>query len=160
MGPSHSWRAGISYLRTRTEDRSYAQTDLFDRDAQVGFNGASRLTIADFVWKWAPNGNVRQTNFKVQGEYFRRKESGDLTYDLDGILGVSNTSAYASRQSGWYAQGGYQVMPTGPVGARYDRLGQGSVDHGANGVYLGSNPFNSVRASGKIYWSPAEFSRL
>ncbi len=160
IGTSHSWRAGISYLRTRTEDRSYAQTDLFDRDAQVGFNGASRLTIADFVWKWAPNGNVRQTNFKVQGEYFRRKESGDLTYDLDGILGVSNTSAYASRQSGWYAQGVYQFMPTWRAGARYDRLGQGSVDYGANAAYLGSTAFNPERTSAMIDWSPSEFSRL
>ncbi len=160
IGASHSWRAGISYLRTQAEDRSYAQTDLFGRDAQVGFNGSSRLAIADFVWKWAPNGNVRQTNFKVQGEYFHRKESGDLTYDLDGILGVNKTSAYAARQSGWYAQGVYQFMPAWRVGVRYDRLGHGSVDYGSNGVYLGSTAFNPERASAMIDWSPSEFSRL
>jgi hypothetical protein len=125
IGTSHSWRGGLSYLRTRNPE-----TD----------GGPGRLTIADFVWKWAPNGNVRQTNFKVQGEYF--------------------TSAYATRQSGWYAQGVYQFMPTWRVGVRYDRLGQGSIDYGSNGVYLASTAFNPERASAMIDWSPSEFSRL
>jgi hypothetical protein len=160
IGASHSWRAGVSYLRTRTEDRAYAQTDVFGSDAQVGFNGSSRLAIADFVWKWAPNGNARQTNFKLQGEYFRRKESGELTYDLDGALGLSSTSAYASRQSGWYVQGVYQFMPTWRVGVRYDRLGRGSVDYGANAAYLESTAFDPERVSAMIDWTPSEFSRV
>jgi hypothetical protein len=160
IGASHNWRAGLSYLRTRTVDRTYAQTDVFGSDAQVGFNGASRLAIADFVWKWAPNGNVRQTNFKVQGEYFRRRESGDLTYDLDSAFGLTNTAAYAARQSGWYVQGVYQFMPTWRVGVRYDRLSQGSVDYGANAAYLGSTAFSPERSSAMIDWSPSEFSRV
>ena len=41
----------------------------------------------DFVWKWAPNGNAQQTNFKLQGEYFWRREHGDLTFDTDGASG-------------------------------------------------------------------------
>ena len=47
------------------------------------FTGKSQLAIADFVWKYAPYGNARDTNFKLQGEYFWREESGDLTYDSD-----------------------------------------------------------------------------
>ena len=54
IGVSHSWRAGLSQLRTRAEDA-----------------GRQRLAIADFVWKYAPGGNATRTNFKVQGEYFR-----------------------------------------------------------------------------------------
>ena len=49
--------------------------------------------IADFVWKYAPNGNAQQTNFKLQGEYFWRREHGDLTYDADGALGLTQTRA-------------------------------------------------------------------
>ena len=37
------------------------------------FTGTSKLWIADGVLKWAPNGNAHGTNFKLQGEYFRRK---------------------------------------------------------------------------------------
>ena len=84
---SNSWRAGLSYLQTRAQDRNYAQTDLAGNDAQLGFSGSSRLAVADFVWKYAPNGNSQQTNFKLQGEYFWRRESGDLTYDRDNALG-------------------------------------------------------------------------
>src|SRR5258706_10468138 len=39
VGDSNNWRAGVSYLHTRADD-----------------TGAARLGIADFVWKWAPNG--------------------------------------------------------------------------------------------------------
>jgi hypothetical protein len=45
------------------------------------FTGRSRLWVADGVLKWAPNGNSTVTNFKLQGEYFRRMEDGQLTYD-------------------------------------------------------------------------------
>ena len=68
------------------------------------------------------------TNFKLQGEYFWRKETGDLTYDADGALGLTSTSNYSSRQRGWYVDGVYQFMPYWRVGARYDRLSTGTVD--------------------------------
>jgi hypothetical protein len=61
VGDSHSWRAGVSWLHTKSDERR-AKDD---------------TGIVDFVWKWAPNGNARQTSFKVQGEYFRRKEKGE-----------------------------------------------------------------------------------
>ena len=91
VGESNSWRAGVSWLRTRN-DELHARRD---------------TAIADFVWKWAPNGNARETNFKLQGEYFRASDT---------------------RQSGWYAQGVYQFMPRWRVGARYDRLDAGAAD--------------------------------
>ncbi|MEO7742187.1 MAG: hypothetical protein ABIR98_04560 [Usitatibacter sp.] len=114
VGASHSWRAGISYLRTRAEDE-----------------GSQRLGVADFVWKYAPNGNARQTNFKLQGEYFR------------------STSAQAARRSGWYLQGIYQFMPRWRLGARYDRLDAGA---GAE--------FTPRKSSVMVDFSPSDFSRL
>ena len=53
VGESHSWLAGVSYLRTGADDRT------------------NRLWNASFVWKYAPNGNPHTTNFKFQAEYFR-----------------------------------------------------------------------------------------
>ena len=43
------------------------------------FSGTSRLWVADFVWKWAPNGNATRTNFKLQGEYLRSRRD-DLVW--------------------------------------------------------------------------------
>ena len=160
IGASHSWRAGISYLQTRAQDRDYSQLDRAGNDAQVGFNGTSHVAIADFVWKYAPNGNAQNTNFKLQGEYFWRRETGDFTYDVDGALGLTHTSAYTSRQTGWYLQGVYQFMPYWRAGARYDRLDPGHVDYGANAAFLESPAFHPERYTLMVDWTPSEFSRV
>jgi hypothetical protein len=164
IGTSHSWRAGLSYLRTGSGSNEEARfdtvTDNFGNDALTGFSGRSRLAIADFVWKYAPNGNARSTNFKLQGEYIQRRESGDLTYALNGVADSASVARYAARQSGWYVQGIYQFMPMWRVGARYDRLDAGSVDYGANAAFLPSSSFDPERYSVMLDWTPSEFSRV
>lgn len=160
IGASHSWKAGVSYLRTRTQDREWDQIDLAGNVVPLGFSGSSQMAIADFVWKYAPNGNARETNFKLQGEYFRRRESGDLTHDRNGsVFGFSVTSPYSSTQSGWYLQGVYQFMPQWRAGARYDRLDPGRVDYGTLGS-LAASSFAPGRSSVMLDYSPSEFSRL
>ncbi|MFC5478327.1 hypothetical protein [Massilia suwonensis] len=155
IGDSASWRAGVSFLRTGSLDRSYE----FDGIPNA-FSGSSKIWIADAVYKWAPNGNPTQTNFKLQGEYMRRKESGTLAAGdlLDG---------YSSTQSGWYLQGVYQFMPNWRAGLRYDRLSSGSpfiglVDSGALGMeaFPALAAYNPKRSSVMLDWSPSEFSRL
>jgi hypothetical protein len=160
IGASNEWRAGLSYLQLRPDGRRYVQTDVAGDPVAQRFSGTSRLAIADFVWKWAPNGNAMNTNFKLQGEYFWRKEDGDLTYDSDGALALTSTSNYSSRQSGWYLDGVYQFIPYWRVGARYDRLSTGTVDYGANGVYLAQESFNPQRYSVMFDYTPSEFSRF
>jgi len=157
---SNSWRAGLSYLQTAAKDREYSQLDNTGNDAQLDFTGKSKVAIADFVWKWSPNGNAQERNFKLQGEYFWRRENGDLTYDADGALGLTQTGGYRSDQSGFYAQGVWQFMPTWRVGMRYDWLNPGSVDYGTNGAYLGSTSFNPQRTAVMLDWTPSEFSRF
>jgi hypothetical protein len=160
IGASNSWRAGLSYLQTGARDRSYAQTDGAGNEAQLAFSGRSKVGIADFVWKWAPNGNAQERNFKLQGEYFWRRETGDLTYDSDGALGLTQTGSYRSGQSGFYGQGVWQFMPNWRVGARYDWLNPGSVDYGINGAYLAGGSFNPQRTAVMLDWTPSEFSRF
>lgn len=160
VGASHSWRAGLSYLQTAATDRSYAQADVAGRDVLVNFTGRSRIAVADFVWKWAPNGNARETSLKLQGEYLWRRETGDLAYDSDNAQGLAQTATYASRQSGFYLQGVYQFLPAWRVGARFDWLDPGNVDYGANGAYLADTSFNPQRTSVMFDWTPSEFSRL
>jgi len=158
VGDSHNWRAGLSYLSTRAQDRDYTQPDAFGRDASLSFTGPSHLAIADFVWKYAPHGNTLGNTFKLQGEYFYRKESGDLTYNPASVL--ESTAGYSARQSGWYLQGVYQFMPTWRAGLRYDRLASGGQNYGANGAFLASTDFAPRRYSAMVDWSPSEFSRL
>ena len=157
VGASHSWRAGLSLLRTSPRDRAYSLTDNLGATVDNGFSGDSRLEIADLVWKWAPNGNPVYTNFKLQGEYFRRREDGDLTYALN----VANvTDRYAASQSGWYLQGVYQFMPRWRVGLRRDQLDGGSVDYASNSAVLGQAAYNPSKNSLMFDYSPSEFSRF
>ena len=132
VGISSSWRAGLSAVGTRPADRGFAQTDSTGNANTVAFSGNSRTIGADFVWKWAPNGNPNERNFKLQAEAFRRVESGDLSCADAAGAGAGNCGAglvgtYSATQSGFYAQGVYQFMPHWRVGYRHDRLDSGNA---------------------------------
>jgi hypothetical protein len=160
VGVSHSWRAGLSYLHTAAKDRTYALGDVNGNDADLSFSGRSNIAVADVVWKWAPNGNAQERSLKLQGEYFWRREQGDLTYDANGVLAATQTADYRSQQSGFYVQGVYQFMRGWRVGARYDWLDSGSIDYGANGAYFGDVSFNPQRSTVMVDYTPSEFSRF
>lgn len=160
IGGSSSYRAGVSYLHTAAENRGYQ-----DNGLDNAFTGRSNTWIADAIYKWAPNGNPINTNFKLQGEYFHRKETGTLDYAID--TGNAASGSYRSAQSGWYLQGVYQFMPTWRAGARYDRLSSGTPDIGliSSGVLGYANlpvleAYNPSRTSFMVDYSPSEFSRL
>ena len=128
VGVSNSWRLGLSLLGSSPSNRSYEDVDSSAAAVNNSFSGRSRLLVADGVWKWSPNGNSTATSFKLQGEYFRRRENGTLS--SDSLLCGGCTDSYASTQSGWYLQGVYQFMPRWRVGLRRDELDHGSVDIG------------------------------
>lgn len=161
VGESNSWRAGVSYLGAGPQNRSYADTDMNGVATSNSFSGKSQTWIGDFVWKWAPNGNATVRNLKLQGEYMRRNETGDMACSGGACSGIPG--AFQSVQSGWYLQGAYQFMPHWRVGLRHDRLNSGSVDFGA-----GLNPadfpilagYNPSRNTVMFDYSPSEFSRF
>jgi hypothetical protein len=157
IGASQSWRAGVSLLWSRPEERASDGLDAAGQGITNLFSGTGRLWVADAVWKWAPNGNPQRTNLKLQGEYFRRRESGSLVFDSTG---AASSDRYASTQSGGYAQAVYQFMPTWRAGLRYDRLDVGSVDAGANAVAFALPDFTPARVAAMLDWSPSEFSRV
>lgn len=161
VGDSNSWRAGLSWLRTEASNRTWE--DAQQSAITNAFTGQSRIWALDGVWKWAPNGNAVQTNFKLQGEYFRRIESGQVTYAYlaPDSLGLSpNTDAYRSAQSGWYLQGIYQFTRGWRVGLRHDRLDSGSVDYGNNAINFIATDYKPQRDSVMLDWSLSEFSRI
>jgi len=162
-GESHSWRAGVSYLHAMPKGRHSHMEDANDIEAHVDFTGDSKTWIADFVWKWAPDGNPRERNLKLQAEYFQRHESGAMTCEdnsSDGGACDGTAGDYSARQSGYYAQAVYQFMPRWRVGYRYDWLDSGTVDYGANDGRLEHSKYNPTRHSVMLDWSPSEFSRL
>ena len=173
LGANTAWRAGISALQASPRDRAFEDEDSFGNVVRQAFSGRSRLWIADFVLKWAPEGAGASTGVKLQGEYFRRRESGELSYDDTAQaaprFGAVLTESYASRQSGWYLQGVYQFMPRWRFGLRYDRLHTGEVANGI--VQSGLGPVAAdfgllmtahqpSRSSLMLDWSPTEFSRV
>jgi hypothetical protein len=105
------------------------------------------------VWKWADHGNPRTRNFVIQGEYLRRKESGDLA------TGIASAS-YDGTQSGFYLQGVYQFMPRWRVGLRYDRL---TSDNNV-GLLPIATPLTDDRSPSRVTamvdFSNSEFSRF
>lgn len=140
-GDSHSWQFGLAWIRADAMQRTADS-------ASEAFTGDSDLAAVDFVWKWAPGGNPVRQNFKLQGEYFRRSETGlfaGLPYDGD--------------QTGWYLQGVWQFAPTWRTGLRHDVV---DADNGPllAGTGLEDPGRSSSRDSLMLDWSPSEFSRL
>ncbi|MGE5241378.1 MAG: hypothetical protein ACM3NI_07005, partial [Bacteroidota bacterium] len=154
VGASSSWRAGLSTLQTAPKNREFTDTNIAGTDVAKSFSGDSHLWIADFVWKYAPNGNPIHTNFKLQAEYLRRREDGDLTYDSNGAFGATNTASYDATQSGWYLQGVYQFRPYWRVGLRTERLERGTVDYSSNSSNLAQPDFNPSKNSVMVDYSP------
>ena len=157
IGISHSWRAGLSYLWAHANERESWDFDPVGQRVTNSFDGTSRMLVVDGVWKWAPDGNAQRRNLTLQGEYLRRVESGDLSYD---ITGAASSGRYSSTQSGWYAQAVYQFMPAWRVGLRYDRLNVGDVDATSNNGNLVVPDHSPTRATLMLDWSPSEFSRV
>ena len=165
IGDSYAYRAGISYLQAWPSDRQYNDTDSAGNPVTNSFSGNSRLWIGDFVLKWAPNGNSTSTNFKLQGEYMHRIETGILDFNANSAAPVPGT--YDSHQSGWYLQGVYQFAPRWRVGLRRDQLESGTVNIGQvqNGILPASDfpilkSYTPKRSTLMFDYSPSEFSRF
>ena len=121
VGISHAWQFGVSHWQADVNDRTsggHAHGSSTTTEIPT-FTGKSKISGIDFVWKWSPNGNSRETNLKIQVEYFKRNEDGNIKLAGSSPL---ETSTYHGEQSGWYLQTVYQFMPRWRVGYRYDQL--------------------------------------
>ncbi len=169
VGSSHSWQAGLSQLWVDAVDRnSDGHTHGGSESTQDSFSGDSNLMIADFVWKWAPQGNPSYRNLTFQTELFYRDEDGRDDFTEDGDTAVLD---YDGTQKGLYAQLVYQFMPQWRIGARYDWLSADNdlrvIDAGGldpdevlEESALNADGHDPYRWSLMADWSPSEFSRL
>lgn len=157
-GASNSWRAGLSLHQTRQSN--WTGNNIPNLAGTPGvtesFTGQARTAGADFVWKYAPDGNSTVTNFKLQGEYFRRRQYGFLTYN------ALATDSYAVTQAGWYMQAVYQFVPMWRAGLRYDRLNSGVARAGPliAASVISDYGYAPARSTVMLDYSPTEFSRI
>ncbi len=69
IGPSSSWQWGLSHVQNKRE----AEVEVHDPAAEAHSHSASfsgkRMWISDLVWKWAPEGNNRNQQVRLNWEY-------------------------------------------------------------------------------------------
>lgn len=161
INDSHSWQLGLSHWQSKVDGRSGATHDHGGGTSEVpSFSGDSTINGIDFVWKWAPQGNMTRTNFKFQAEYFQRREDGAVEM-LETVPLESTT--YDGTQHGWYVQAVYQFMPRWRVGLRYDQLqsdNSGSDSDVLAEAGLDGTGHHPNRSSIMLDYSHSEFSRL
>ncbi len=163
IGISSSWQGGLSFVRAGTGNRT--RTSVLSDTESFDFNGTTNIYIADFVYKWAPNGNASQQNLKLQGEFFWNTQNGS------GILNSTQPSgdcdaacignSFTNTQKGFYAQAIYQFMPRWRIGYRYDQLYSGSSNYGfAPGAISSATleSWNPNRNTVMLDWANSEYS--
>ncbi len=143
---SNSWRGGLSYLYGRSHARETGNGD--------SFTGTSKMMVADFVWKWSPNGNAYSKSAKLQAEYVRSSNDGDFTPES------GSAKQYSATPSGWYVQGVYQFIPRWRVAARHDQLNADDPGSDFTGTTFDSQGISPKRNSVMVDYSNSEFSRL
>jgi hypothetical protein len=146
---SNSWRAGLSWLSAKSADRITQSAAGEDQ-----FTGDSTLAIADFVWKWAPEGNNYDRNFKLQGEYMLGNNDGEFTPAGEAASPLNADS------NGWYLQGIYQFTHGWRVGLRHDQLSTDDPGAAFAGTVLDTRGHTPKRNSVMLDYSGSEFSRL
>lgn len=164
IGDSGSYRVGGWYLQSgnRVSNASLLDLDETTGASNLFSGGDTKVWGLDVVYKWAPEGNPTDRNFKLAAEWMQRRIDGVLTYDATSKLAVGPvTDALVVKQSGWYIQGTYQFVPAWRAGLRYDQLQPGSYDPGPGLAGLLAPPdFTPKRYSAMVDWNPSEFSRI
>ena len=158
IGIESSWQASMSHWQSNPEDREYSGGHSHDAESATSalFNGDTDISNVSLVYKWAKNGNFRQQNFSLIGEYFLLNDDGAITHG-------DEFANYDGKQYGGYVEGIYQFNPQWRSGLRYDWVGSDHkasdsellADAGLDGQY--SNP---QRSSVMVEYLPSEFSRI
>ncbi|MCT7942473.1 hypothetical protein [Shewanella holmiensis] len=163
IGVSSSWQLGLSYLRNENgmgfiEEEGGHEPHIEAEDDHSGHNHNAAFTgentyIADFVFKWAPDGNYKYQHLTLSGEYFRVTDIFSFEeheHDHD-ILSTEKSDDY---HQGWYVSSVYQFSPNWSAGLRY-----GEVDtHEAHGDHLDSQKLKETELS--LAWHHSHFSTV
>lgn len=156
VGANGSWQAGLSYLRNENgrmtadvhedhEEESGGHDHDHSHSAQ--YTGENTY-IADFVYKWAPNGNYKYQHLTLSGEYFK-------VTDFTPLEAYKDVSAPAADdQLGWYLSGVYQLSPNWSAGLRYGEVDTQEM-HGDH-----FDPQKLKEAEVSLAWHHSHFSTV
>ncbi len=98
------------------------------------------------MWKWAPQGNAKNQQLTVSGEYFLLDELGE------GELSKE-------QHKGWYSSLVYRFHPQWAAGVRYGDLSVTAIEEEHDGEWLFDD--QSLRETDlMLSWSPSHFSTL
>jgi hypothetical protein len=170
INTSSSWLLGASYFESEFDVREAGGHQHGGDEAVADnelLNGEVDVTGIDFVYKWAPQGNAKTTNLKIQAEYFVKNETADSEF-TEGE--VSAQASLDGEQKGYYIQGVYQFMPAWRVGLRYDHLeAKNTISNFVNsGIdaeeFLDESNLGTAgdpnKSSVMLDYSPSHFSRI
>ena len=159
---SHSWQAGVSYYNNDEQVSTYGSHSHDDDTATETptFTGKAETYGLNFIYKWAPNGNYKYNNFKLQAEYFNSNEDGTVTMVNSDPL---EATTYEGKKTGAYIQAAYQFARVWRTSLRYDWLTSDNsaldaeVLEEAGMVSIATDP-NKISTA--IEYIPSEFSRV
>ena len=173
LGAGFSWQLGASFYQTEfavREAGGHHHHGEEEEEAEVDnelLDGEVDVTGIDFVYKWAPNGNAKSTNFKLQAEYFVKNETASAEFIEDAN---SAEADFDGEQTGFYVQAVYQFMPAWRVGLRYDQLSADNSISNFNGNGIDEEEFleesslggedDPEKTSVMVDYSPSHFSRI
>ena len=118
-GDAHAWRLGTSYYYRREADE----------DEYDGATPSQHFGGVDFKYAYSPNGNNKETEFALYGEYLVRRTSafgGPGTWD-DGLWGEAPEAGGSDKEddSGFYAAATYKWAQRWRVGYLYSAFAAG-----------------------------------
>ncbi|MDV5035613.1 hypothetical protein [Vibrio diabolicus] len=152
---SSSWQFGLSYLRNENgkvkefEDHDHGHEEEHDHSHAAAVTGAN-LYGADFVWKWAPDGNYKYSNFTLSAEYML----------LDGVVDskYKNNAESPDNLSAYYVSGVYRFNPSWSTGLRYGEAE--SYDGHAHGDHMHFTALNDKEMDAMIAWDSSHFGTI
>ncbi|GAA0780565.1 MULTISPECIES: hypothetical protein [Pseudomonadati] len=158
IGVDSSWQLGLAYLRNENGKLLGEEEDehVDDEHDHGGHAHSAKYTgentyIADFVYKWAPNGNYKYQHLTLSGEYFRVTDIFAMEeHDEHEHEAFSNNDYH----QGWYVSSVYQFSPNWSAGLRY-----GQVDsYEAHGDHLDPQKLKETEFS--VAWHHSHFSTV
>ncbi|KTA91797.1 membrane protein [Aeromonas salmonicida subsp. smithia] len=154
---SSSWQFGLSYLRNKNgkvnefEDHDHHHDADHDHDHDHGPTvTGSNLYGADFVWKWAPEGNYKYRNLTLAAEYMR----------LDGVVDrkFNDDEASPDNLSAYYVSGVYRFNPSWSAGLRYGEAK--SYDGHAHGYHMHFTELKDKEMDAMVAWDSSHFGTI
>ncbi|CAM2928920.1 hypothetical protein [Vibrio rarus] len=150
---SSSWQFGLSYLRNengKVNDFGEHDHDHDHEHSHAATVTGANLYGADFVWKWAPNGNYKYSNLTLSAEYMLLDGAVDSKYK-DDAESPDTLSAY-------YVSGVYRWTPSWSAGLRYGEAE--SYDGHAHGDHMHFTALNDKELDAMIAWDSSHFGTV